>query len=434
MRSKFAKYVVSSLIFDSEDCKTHPRSATHLNIFLQYPTLYVDRPMVFGSMVVESETRVEVDVKPRTKEQVLKRLGEIVDRGLEVAVLPEGYSKENQLDVMDNHGLGDDQESNVQPPSLPGSNARPSTDCDVKGDVTIATIEMFEYLKSTTMLSSLVARKALVDWLGLLESSHLVEECASGAGEALRVLSTAWPPSSEQIVDIDTFRQVRICGKEEKRPYVSCAGSTPETRGYTCGLWMLFHSLSVRMPMGVESGDEGARWMKVIEGYIEHFFQCADCAEHFLQELHREDAGRVRSKRDAVLWLWRTHNRVNERLVREDKEGTNPQDPVFRHVQWPVKDVCSTCYVEPSGAWNEEGVLQFLFAQYYGVSNDRPLGADVQQTVAAPSKAATGTWSRALLIVAIVVVGLYHSLKINNIQYGPLLGRRAHRQKGRALL
>jgi hypothetical protein len=29
-------------------------------------------------------------------------------------------------------------------------------------------------------------------------------------------------------------------------PWVACRGSTPDSRGFTCGLWLLFHAMSVR--------------------------------------------------------------------------------------------------------------------------------------------------------------------------------------------
>lgn len=398
----------------------------------KYPTLYLDKPMAFGSLAADSQTKVEVDVKLRTKDKVLKRMGEIIGRSVEEAILPEGYIQRSSNGSDGSSGQDTvPQDTSLRPPSPSGDVAWPSTDCDVKGDVTIATIEMFEYLKSKTVLGTFAARKALMDWLGLLETSHLVEECAAGAGEALRVLEASWPVTSEQILDLDALKQVKICGKEQKRPYVSCAGSTPETRGYTCGLWMLFHSLSVRMPMVSEGGNDGKRWMEVLEGYIKHFFQCSDCAEHFLQELQGSDARMVSTKRDAVLWLWKTHNRVNERLVREDASGTNPQDPVYKHVQWPLEGVCGTCY-ESTGGWNEEGVLNFLSAHYYGLSDQATNGAgETGKVTAAPSKASI-TWPRVFVIVAFVFLAVYHGLKSNSVQYGPIAGRRAYRStKGR---
>lgn len=45
-------------------------------------------------------------------------------------------------------------------------------------------------------------------------------------------------------------------------------------------------------------------------GFIEHFFQCTDCSEHFLQLLGDKAADAVQSREDAMLWMWRSHNAV----------------------------------------------------------------------------------------------------------------------------
>ena len=48
-------------------------------------------------------------------------------------------------------------------------------------------------------------------------------------------------------------------------------------------------------------------------GFIEHFFQCTDCSEHFLQLLGDKAAGAVQSREDAMLWMWRSHNAVRSK-------------------------------------------------------------------------------------------------------------------------
>jgi hypothetical protein len=53
--------------------------------------------------------------------------------------------------------------------------------------------------------------------------------------------------------------------------WTSCQGSQPESRGYTCGLWMLLHSLAARLP---EEGNSGALWLTSVKGFIKNFFQC----------------------------------------------------------------------------------------------------------------------------------------------------------------
>lgn len=53
-------------------------------------------------------------------------------------------------------------------------------------------------------------------------------------------------------------------------------------------------------------------------------------------------ANKVSSQRDAVLWMWDTHNQVNQRLEREEA-ATNTGDPAFPKEQWPSADACPPC-------------------------------------------------------------------------------------------
>ena len=45
-------------------------------------------------------------------------------------------------------------------------------------------------------------------------------------------------------------------------------------------------------------------------GFIQHFFQCSACANHFIEMTEQAEAESVRSRRDAVLWMWKAHNQV----------------------------------------------------------------------------------------------------------------------------
>lgn len=56
-------------------------------------------------------------------------------------------------------------------------------------------------------------------------------------------------------------------------------------------------------------------WTQGVRAWTEAFFRCEECRGHFLQELEGAAFKALASKRDAVLWIWETHNRVNERLA-----------------------------------------------------------------------------------------------------------------------
>ncbi|KAM7467491.1 hypothetical protein LguiB_015053 [Lonicera macranthoides] len=76
--------------------------------------------------------------------------------------------------------------------------------------------------------------------------------------------------------------------------------------------------------------------------------------------------------RDLVLWLWNSHNKVNERLIKEESSlGTG--DPKFPKMIWPHKQLCPSCYLSQSQKknmrsrieWDNDEVLKFLVS-YYG--------------------------------------------------------------------
>lgn len=59
-----------------------------------------------------------------------------------------------------------------------------------------------------------------------------------------------------------------------------------------------------------------------MRSYVQFFFGCRDCANHF-EQMAAASMHQVRSPSSAVLWLWTSHNRVNARL--SGKEGSLPR-------------------------------------------------------------------------------------------------------------
>jgi thiol oxidase len=95
-------------------------------------------------------------------------------------------------------------------------------------------------------------RSSFVSFWSLVRDAHPAQECRVGASRLLDSLPIWWPedvPTGWS--PPDGMMQLEICeGQEEDQddggqPYYSCKGSQPSTRGYTCGLWMLFHSLAI---------------------------------------------------------------------------------------------------------------------------------------------------------------------------------------------
>lgn len=161
----------------------------------------------------------------------------------------------------------------------------------------------------------------------------------------------------------------QICGKEVPRGYWTfCRGSKNETRGFSCGLWVLLHSLSVR----IEDGESDFTFSTICD-FIHNFFICEECRQHFYLMCSSVKTP-FNSSRGFALWLWRTHNKVNERLAKEEASlGTG--DPKFPKIIWPPKQLCSSCYNSlrqtNNGTtqidWNLDEVYKFL-ASYYGTT------------------------------------------------------------------
>jgi thiol-disulfide isomerase/thioredoxin len=154
--------------------------------------------------------------------------------------------------------------------------------------------------------------------------------------------------------------------------------------GYTCGLWELFHIVTVgfvewnrliqtddwSMVMGSEDAAVSIR------NYIENFFACDVCRMNFLLQFDtcahdrcsrlNNDAGTVAEWKELPVWLFETHNSVNVRLMHEsaEREKRTPtlQDEI--DVQWPSRKDCQRCWRE-DGSWDEENAFRYLRLMYW---------------------------------------------------------------------
>ncbi|GFN88377.1 sulfhydryl oxidase [Plakobranchus ocellatus] len=142
--------------------------------------------------------------------------------------------------------------------------------------------------------------------------------------------------------------------------WVSCQGSSLQYRGFPCSMWTLFHVLTV----AAYTQNRGQRAsnpkevLSAMQGYMKHFFGCEECSKHFL-EMSQNINLEVTSQAESVLWLWRSHNRVNKRL-----HGDESEDPQFPKVQFPPKSLCNTCRDDRSFKFREKNVLPFLIEFY----------------------------------------------------------------------
>ncbi|KAJ4974016.1 hypothetical protein NE237_007190 [Protea cynaroides] len=238
-------------------------------------------------------------------------------------------------------------------------------------DVEEATSNAFEIIFDHKLIKS-ETRGSLIRFLQLLVAHHPSRRCRKGSAEILVNVDDLWPSDlwsvTKQEAAIsqgkDALQSFRICGKDVPRGYwIFCRGSKPDTRGYSCGLWVLLHSLSVR----VEDGESHMAFFAICD-FIHNFFICEDCRLHFYKMCSSVSSS-FNKTHDLALWLWSTHNKVNERLMVEEASP----DPKFPKIIWPPKKLCPSCYLSTSKKsngtilveWNKDEVFKFLVG-YYG--------------------------------------------------------------------
>ena len=125
---------------------------------------------------------------------------------------------------------------------------------------------------------------------------------------------------------------------------------------------------------------------KLIFDYVTTIFSCRDCGKHFEAEEKRFQISKINSPDDAVLWLWKVHNIVNERL-----RGAPAEDPRFPKIQFPESWLCGDCS-EIHGKtkrpiFDEEKVAVFL-KEYFSVENVSREILEPQKTSLSPEEKA----------------------------------------------
>jgi thiol-disulfide isomerase/thioredoxin len=221
------------------------------------------------------------------------------------------------------------------------------------------------------------ARVAFENWLNLL---HRAIPVAS----SLHSVVSALLDDFENIVEDEAgLLDIAYSFAPAKMKWsLACTHGT-RGAGYACGLWELFHIVTVgvmewnelslvdlSMAIGVEEA------AVTIRDYIENFFGCEACRMNFMSAFdacahdrcHRLDnnANSVDQWRELPLWLFETHNSVNIRLLHEkgEREEYRPtlQDEINK--QWPARDNCPHCWRD-DGGWVEDHVVEQLKVDYW---------------------------------------------------------------------
>ncbi|KAG7563186.1 Thioredoxin-like superfamily [Arabidopsis suecica] len=296
-------------------------------------------------------------------------------------------------------------------------------------DVEEATAEAFDIILAHKAIKSSETGASFIRFIQLLAAHHLSRRCRRGAAEILVNYDDLCPSgncSYEKSGGNDTLGNFPICGKDVPRGYyMFCRGSKNDTRGFSCGLWVLMHSLSVR----IEDGESHFAFTAICD-FVNNFFMCDECRLHF-NDMCLSVKTPFKKARDFVLWVWSTHNKVNERLMK-DEASLGTGDPKFPKIIWPPKELCPLCYLssnQKSIEWDHDHVYKFL-KNYYGpklvsLYKEKSVSGSKEETVAATEDLTVAT--NAL----VVPIGAALAIAIASCAFGALACYWRTQQKNR---
>ncbi|KAL3318895.1 Sulfhydryl oxidase 1 [Cichlidogyrus casuarinus] len=206
-------------------------------------------------------------------------------------------------------------------------------------------------------------KNALLEFLLVLkELSPLNKHYERAFGELADFLK-----SKAEVTSDEWNHELERSSYPNLRPgFVGCKGSSLKYRGYPCGLWTLFHSLTVSEALKFPG--RSPKVPHAMNRLIAFIFSCTECGVHFAtatsnvlnpgepiypEDTRQEDIRAVSSSEkeklfsvpktseEAVLWLNKVHNKVNMRL-----KGTPSEDPMVPKVIFPTLSQCLLCFCE----------------------------------------------------------------------------------------
>lgn len=315
----------------------------------------------------------------------------------EIESINDGRTAERLLDwinkkLKSSYGLKDEKYEHEH---LQSNASDPGQIAKAIYDVEEATYAAFDIILRHKMIKA-GTRASLIRFLQLLVAHHPSRRCRKGGAEILVDFDDLYPSKivtanqekglSEKAKSL--LQSIQICGQEVPRGYwMFCRGSRNDTRGFSCGLWVLLHSISVRI-----EDEEAHMAFTSICDFIHNFFICEECRQHFYQ-MCSSVSNPFNKTQDFALWIWSAHNKVNERLLKEET-GMGTGDPKYPKIIWPPKQLCPACYLplKPKNNesnqtnWNKDEVFKFL-TSYYGstlvsliTSDDTLTNKTVQRT------------------------------------------------------
>ena len=195
---------------------------------------------------------------------------------------------------------------------------------------------------------------------------------------------------------------------------LSCTRNSSLTgAGYTCGLWHLFHIMTIGLVEWNKAVSIGDRISTInaaiaLRNYIEHFFACEECRRNFLQMYDSCGfdhchllTGSISVNYDweqLSLWLFEVHNDIRVRTLAESffRQGLlEPTRDDKQLVRWPPISKCPEC-------WRDDG------STLLPVSNKLETYNFMQKTLwldhAITQEPSLNTWTRLSVISFLVLL------------------------------
>ncbi|KAG7366720.1 Erv1 / Alr family protein [Nitzschia inconspicua] len=249
----------------------------------------------------------------------------------------------------------------------------------------------------------------------------------------------------------DNFRQVIKQQNIPRRGWSDSCRTWKIPNGFSCGMWKLLHVVTVGVAEqrgGKNLIDSGMvpsntktfspmEAASTIRDFIDHFFTCKPCREHFVATYDDCDKNRrcdrlaytddldavsVADWKELPLWLWEVHNDVRVRLLNEraqrefELKGTKKSVTLSDEVKaiFPNIESCIQCFNE-DGTWNEGQVFRYLERVYWPGSSVDPMHDKLLKFENDNSRSFGVLWLATLLIIWFVYSttgkqsGLIHS-------------------------
>ncbi|KAL6764889.1 hypothetical protein V8C86DRAFT_1215523 [Haematococcus lacustris] len=249
-------------------------------------------------------------------------------------------------------------------------------------DVEGATLQLWAMMTAAggQLLRGPGKRQAMLDLVRWWAAGHASSRCQAGAQKLVAFASVLWPEPADpgglgaSSPPPDAILQYKICGPhapewvDRPESWRACRGSVPGSRGFTCGLWLLFHTSAARLPTSSRAAASGLAptadqatlhatipgaaqvMVTALRAFASHFFLCEVCQKHFSQILAQPEVDALVTQKEAVMWLWHTHNKVNARLAaQEAHSGVSASgDPAHPKRPWPSRLACPACWGGPA--------------------------------------------------------------------------------------